>query len=333
MEDLDALDVPDIDEASARFQQLFASQDTGVSPPIAAQSVLHVPGIEQPSITNLYDTILEDWIAPLPTETPVPVRQAKERLARRIAAEVTLASTQFRPKEEKHRSANLGGPASLPVLLSTSVDALPSSLPTPPQSSVPPSSPLFPEPLKPSTGDLLSRLRKHLKVEDDSSRTQIVLPPSVSELLSHWQPGTDPSTYDWEATERAIRPDADDEETQKQREEERKKKERRDRRQRREDERLRAKIQASSQSAFTQPAFPRSSPGPSFGGMAASSQVPVPTSSQIPSHVHSQGAAFGGFGGFGGMNSMVPQSQVEPGKFGGQPDKKKKKGKSRVSGF
>ncbi|KAJ4334324.1 hypothetical protein N0V87_006976 [Didymella glomerata] len=272
MEDLDALDVPDIDEASARFQQLVASQDTGVSPPIAAQSVLHVPGIEQPSITNLYDTILEDWIAPLPTETPVP-------------------------------------------------------------SSVPPSSPLFPEPLKPSTGDLLSRLRKHLKVEDDPSRTQIVLPPSVSELLSHWQPGTDPSTYDWEATERAIRPDADDEETQKQREEERKKKERRERRQRREDERLRAKIQASSQSAFTQPAFPRSSPGPSFGGMAASSQVPVPTSSQIPSHVHSQGAAFGGFGGFGGMNSMVPQSQVEPGKFGGRPDKKKKKGKSRVSGF
>ncbi|KAF3043106.1 hypothetical protein E8E11_008085 [Didymella keratinophila] len=327
IENLDALDVPDVDEASAKFQQLATSQGTSVLRPVAAQSVLRIPGNGQPSVANLYDTILEDWIAPLPTETPVPVRQAKERLARRIAAEVTLASTQLRPKEEEQH------PASLPSLPSKPADLLSSSLPTPPPSSVPPSSPLFPEALQPRTSDPLSRLRRHLRIGDGSSTTPANLPPTVSELLSHWQPGTDPSTYDWAATERATRPDAGHGETQEQREEERKRKERRERRQRREDERLRAKTQASSQSAFTQPTFPRSSPGPTVGGMAASSQVPIPTSSKMPSHVHSQGGAFGGFGGFGGMNSMVPQSQVEPGKFGGRPEKKKKKGKGRVSGF
>lgn len=333
METLDTLDVPDIDEASARFQQLVASQGSSILRPIASPSVLRVGGNEQPSFTNLYDTILEDWIAPLPVQTAVPVRQAKERLARRIAAEITLASTQLRPVEEERSSESSSGLASLQVLLPRPVDLLPSSLPTPPQSSIPPSSPLFPETLKPSTNDPLLRLRKHLKVDNDLVGISMLLPPSVSELLSHWQPGTDPRTYDWEAAERAIRPDAADEESQEQQEEERKRKERRARRQRREDERLWAKTQASSQPAFMQPLFPRSSPGPAFDAMAASSQVPVPTSSQIPSHVRSQGGAFGGFGGFGGMNSMVPQSQVEPGKFGGRNDKKKKKGKSRVSGF
>lgn len=334
MEDFDALDVADIDEASAKFRQLAASQGTTILRPIAAQSTLRLPGNEQPSIARLYDTILEDWIAPLPTQTPVPVRQAKERLARRVAAEVTLASTKLQPKEEEHPPTRSSAPASLPVLPSKPVDPSSSSLPTPPQSSVPPSSPLFPETLRSNTSDPLSRLRKHLKIDDNSSRTPTILPPSVSELLSHWQLGTDPSTYDWEATERAIRPDANDEESQEQREEERKKRERRERRQRREDERLRAKTLASSQSTFAQPAFPRSSPGPTIGGMAPSSQVPVPTSSQMPSLVHNRGGSQGGvFGGFGGINSMVPQSQVEPGKFGGRPDKKKKKGKSRVSGF
>lgn len=334
MENLDALYVPDVDEASARLQQLVTSQGTSILRTIAAQSVLRIPGRENWSITNLYDTILEDWVAPLPTQTPIPVRQAKERLARRVAAEITLASMQLRSKEEEQPLASSSGSTSLPVLPSKPVDSLPSSLPTPPQSSVPPSSPLFPDTFKPNTSDLLLRLRKHLTIDDDSSRMPTILSPSVSELLSHWQPGTDPSIYDWEATERSIRPDAADEESQEQLEEERKKKERRERRQRREDERLRAKTQASSQSAFTQPVFPRSSPGPSIGGMAASSQVPVSASSQVPSHLHVQGGGtFGGFGGFGGMNSMLPQSQIEPGKFGGRPDKKKKKGKSRVSGF
>ncbi|KAF2631282.1 hypothetical protein BU25DRAFT_446165 [Macroventuria anomochaeta] len=328
-----AVDVPDIDEASSRIDQLFANTDPEISHllrRIAPVHVLHLLDSEWPSISALYDAILQEWIAPLPAEIPVPVRHAKERLARRVAAEVSLASVQLRPKEEEQPNVGSGDPMPLPILPSKPANMFPSSLPTPPQSSVPPSSPLLPEYLRPPTRDPLSRLRRHLTINDESSMMPTILPPSVSELLSHWHPGTDPSTYDWEATERALRPEMPDEKSQELRERERKKKERREKRQRREDELMRAKSQTNSQSVFSQPAFPRSSPGPTFGGMAASSQVPVPTSSQMPSQVQSQG---GSFEGFGGVHSMVPQSQVEPGRFGGRPDKKKKKGKSRVSGF
>lgn len=336
MESLDSIDVHDVDEGSARVGQLFADDDTQSTyslRPIAAARVLSLPRTEQTCVASLYDIILQDWIAPLPAEVSVPVRQAKERLARRIAAEVTLASAQLKFKDDEQLDIATNQSLSLPILPPKPADALPPPLPTPPQSSVPPSSPLLADFVPPLRSDPLSRLRKYLAITDGASMTPTVLPPSVSELLTHWQPGTDPNTYDWEATERALGPDAPDEESQELRERERKRKERRDKRQRREDELMRTKTQTSSQAVLSQPAVPRSSPGPSFGGMAASSQVPIPTSSQTLSQVQSQAGGFGGFGGIGGVRSMVPQSQVEPGRFGGRPDKKKKKGKSRVSGF
>ncbi|KAJ8118732.1 hypothetical protein OPT61_g340 [Boeremia exigua] len=333
MEFLESVDVADVDEDSERLEQVFADenpQNTYSLRPIATPNVLRLPSTQQTSIADLYDIILRDWIAPLPADISVPVRQAKERLARRVAAEVTLAGASLRPRVEEQPGIAPGQPMSLPILPPKSASLLPSSsLPTPPQSSVPPSSPLLTEYVRPLAGDPLSRLRKHLTIDDESSSLPMVLAPSVSELLSHWQPGTDPSTYDWEATERTLRPEMLDDESQESREKERKKKERRDKRQRREDELMRAKTQTSSQPMFLPPAGPRSSPGPSFGGMAASSQVPMPMS-QMSSQVHGVG---GGFGGFGGGHGMMPQSQAEPGKFGGRPEKKKKKGKSRVSGF
>lgn len=334
MESVDSIDVSDVDEGSAKVDQLFADNDphsTYTLCSIAAARILHLPPTEQSSITDLYDTVLQHWVASLPIEVSVPVRQAKERLARRIAAEITLASAFLKLKEDQESSVGMGQPLSLPILPSKPAVLLPPSLPTPPQSSVPPSSPLLPDFVQPSSNDPLSRLRKHLTIaDDDAPMPRNVLPPSVSELLSHWQPGTDPTLYDWEATERTMRPDTLDEESQELRERERKRKERRDKRQRREDELMRTKTPTSSQPMFSQPAVPRSSPGPVLGGMVPSSQIPVPTSSQITGQVSGQ---LGGFGRFGGANSMMPQSQVEPGRFGGRPDKKKKKGKSRVSGF
>jgi RNA polymerase I-specific transcription initiation factor RRN6 len=119
--------------------------------------------------------------------------------------------------------------------------------------------------------------------------------------------------YNWASLERTLRPEDLDEESQQQREKERKKRERRDKRQQREDELVRAK-------AVTQPTtFPRSSPGPMLGGIDSSSQMPSQGQSQ--GHVSFQS---------GGL--MMPQSQVERGKFGGKLDKKRKK-KGRISGF
>lgn len=337
MDILEALDLSDVDEASVQVDQLFEVGNSAYRlKRIAPSHVLRLPEIEQINIANLYDTILEDWIAPLPAEVSVMVRQAKERLARRVAAEVILSSAHLLSEDETLPLSASNDAVSLPGVPLKAAELLPSTLPTPPQSSVPPSSPLFPEARPASATDPLSRLRSYLSINDVTPLTPATLTPSVSELLSHWQPGSDPNLYDWEATEYALRPGSLDEEDQESRERERKRREKRERRQKREDELIRAKSQTSSQPMYTQPTILRSSPGPSFGGMAASSQVPIPTSSQIPSHVHSQGAGLGGFGGFGGFrgaSSMLPQSQVEPGRFGGRPDKRKKKGKSRVSGF
>lgn len=339
MDLVENIDLSDVDEASTKVGQLFEdsnSQNAYLLESIAPLSVLRLPEIEQPSIANLYDTILQEWIAPLPAEVSIAVRQVKERLSRRVAAEVILSSARLRAKNEESTSGFSGDAVSLPILPSKPAEVLPSTLPTPPQSSVPPSSPLFPATGTLPAADPLSRLRRYLSINNDTPTTPKTLPPSVSELLSHWHPGSDPGKYDWEATERALRPETLDAEDQETRERARKRREKREKRQKREDELIRAKSQTSSQAMFTQPMVPRSSPGPSFGGMAASSQAPFPTSSQGPSHVYSQrvnSGAFGGFGGFAGANSMLPQSQVEPGRFGGRPDKKKKKGKNRVSGF
>ncbi|OSS44201.1 hypothetical protein B5807_11251 [Epicoccum nigrum] len=334
MDQLDAIAVTDVDEASSRLDQLIADDDPQITyklQPIARSQVLGLSEAKQGGIADLYDMILQDWIAPLPTEVPVALRQTKERLARRVAAEVTLASVHLGPRQEEESSLAVSVDlASLPILPSKPVDSLPSTLPTPPQSSVPPSSPLIPEFRSHSITDPLSRLRKYLTIGENTPVTPNVLPSSVSELLSHWQPGSDPSSYDWEATERALRPEAIDEESQELLERERKRKEKREKRQKRENELLRARSHTSSQPLYSHPAFPRSSPGPTLGGMIASSQVPGPTSSQMSSQVQGHGSPFVGFG--GGIN-MMPQSQVEPGRFGGRPDKKKKKGKSRVSGF
>jgi RNA polymerase I-specific transcription initiation factor RRN6 len=142
----------------------------------------------------------------------------------------------------------------------------------------------------------------------------------VAQGLAHWQLGSDPHAYDWASLERALQSKDLDEESQLQREKERKKRERREKRQQRENELMKAKLELTRSNAVSQPtAFPRSSPGPMLGGMGNSSQVSSQSQSQIQVPPH-------------GGSFMMPQSQVERGKFGGKLDKKKKK-KGRISGF
>jgi RNA polymerase I-specific transcription initiation factor RRN6 len=168
----------------------------------------------------------------------------------------------------------------------------------------------------PVRSDPLTRLSKRLR-NKDPSKDLGVIPPTISQHLTHWQFGKHPSTYDWLAAEQALQAEEDlDEQSQQQLEKERRKKERREKRQQRENELMRAKVES-------QPAvFPRSSPGPTFSGMASSSQVLSQAYGGVPFPKSA----------FGGGSLMVPQSQLEPGKFGGRPDKKKKK-KGRISGF
>jgi RNA polymerase I-specific transcription initiation factor RRN6 len=333
--------VSDIDEASALLNSLVndhAAEDLVTVGQIASASALHLGGDEQPTISGVYDSILQNWVASLPKDVPVRVRQHKERLARRVAAEVMLASTRVTQRDSQLRTAT-GQPSlshdsgiAMPILSSQllasqmSSQPLPAPLPSQSQSQSQSHSQPLPSAPPSALADPLARLRKHLKFRDDEATgPQPALAPSVTQLLSHWQPGANPSTYNWDTIERADCADNLDEASQRQLEKARKKKERLERKQQRENEL--AKSQPSSQPfsvplpssqpfPFTMPtAFPKSSPGPMLG----SSQMPF---TQVP------------LPGTGTQSQGLPgaQSQVVPGRFGGRVERKKKK-KNRVSGF
>jgi len=356
------IQVSDVDEASTLLHGLSTPEDQDdlvAVRRIASAHVLHLGDEEQPTISSVYDSILQNWIASLPSDVSLRIRQRKERLARRVAAEVMLSITRIQQRKSQAQvtapepSLSQDSGIAMPVLSSqpvatnsTDPTSWMSSQPLPtPSSSQSESSSQSSVPSI-STTDPLARLRKHLKFRDDTvAEPQTAMPPNVSQLLSHWQPGVDPQTYDWEAIERADRAEHLDEGSQKRAEKARKRKERRERNQQRENDLARA--QPSSQPftfpqatfhpsaiappssrlfTFSKPAaYPRSSPGPMLGGIASSSQVPGQLFTQVPlpgTGSQSQGAP----------GTFAAQSQVEPGRFGGRPDKKKKK-KGRVSGF
>ncbi|KAF1919926.1 RNA polymerase I-specific transcription-initiation factor-domain-containing protein [Ampelomyces quisqualis] len=345
------IDVPDVDEASSSLQDLLlsAGQDgTRELLRIAAVSLLHLGDDEQITLASLYDSILQSWVAPLPREISLRIRQRKERMARRIAAEIMLACTRVNHREAEPAS-NLSKPGwsqdsgvSVPILSSQPLESSPVARPS--SQPLPTSRRLQPElqsPLSQTSGpsssqarsyqptfftlaDPLVRLSKHLKLKEDAE-PQSTIPDSVHQVLRHWDPGADPSNYDWTAAEHADHVEAIDENSQQQLEKARRRKVRREKKQRKEDEL--AQVQPSSQPfAFAKPtSFPRSSPGPMLGGIGSSSQAPSQVFSQVPlpgTGSRSQTS----------FNPFAVQSQVEPGKYGGRPDKKKKKkGSSRGS--
>jgi RNA polymerase I-specific transcription initiation factor RRN6 len=339
-----SIEVSDVDEASSSLQELFdtTDQDGAVCiRHIAPIRLLHLGEDENTTISELYDVILQSWLAPMPSNAPLRVRQHKERLARRIAAEVTMAATRCQlhyPAAESQLGLSQINSLAVPILSSQPLLDSPSKssqwassqpLPSPPLTqrslSEPQSSPQPSPPDALGSADPLVRLSKHLKFKEDSI-LHTSIPASVEQLLSHWQPGTDPRSYEWDAAERANRTDSLDESSQKMLEKARKRKERREKKQQRENELMRT--QSSSQPfTFMKPtAFSRSSPGPMLGGIGSSSQASSQPFTQVPLPGTGFQSSQPGF------NPFAVQSQVGPGKYGGRLDKKKKK-KNRVSGF
>ncbi|KAF1965289.1 hypothetical protein BU23DRAFT_604296 [Bimuria novae-zelandiae CBS 107.79] len=314
--------VDDIDEVSAKLEELSLTEHAS-SLELRRIASDHVLGFvddkvqESLPLSSVYDLVLQNWVASLPGSIPARIRQNKERMARRIATGLVLASTRVRESKDVDFTATHPGPSqdsavalslSLPLYSSQPDLQLPSSQPN--------ESNGFDVPPAPNTvsSDLLTRLSKHLAV---NSSKPLEIRPSISQVLTHWQLGTDPSKYDWEATERAFAEELELEQegTQKRREKARRKKERQAKRQKKENQRFTGRVESglveSQPQMLRQPQVQRSSPGPYFPG---SSQAPTQSSSQM----------------FGGMLGV--QSQVEPGRHGGRLAKKKK-GKSRMSGF
>lgn len=304
--------VSDIDEASSRLQHLLSLNTFGHKielRKIASDQALDLlDGRAQPPLTALaiYDQLLDTWVASLPGDIPVRVRQQKELLARRMAVELMLSIFRIRRSEDPSRPVD---PHSVPSQdIAISLPTLPSR-PQPSQapssqSSYPMSS-ISEEPVVPGSSppasEPLKRLAEHLHVD----KRMEAVPPSVAGVLTHWEIGSDPRAYDWEAAESGLGEDAemDHEQSQERREKRRRRRERLEKRQQRENNMFRA--QTSSQ-----PHFARSSPGPAV--VVESSQPQAQSQSQT-------------------FSGLFIQSQVEAGRYGSRPAKKK--GKGRVSGF
>lgn len=301
--------VDDVDEASEKMHSLSIMPHASSLEfrRIASDAVLgfgNGQGEGPYALSSVYDQILQNWVAPLPTSIPVRTRQNKESMARRIAAGIVLGSTRIRHSDSREDVVD-----SQPETSQDSAVALSSSLPQYSSQSGDSDGPASQPRSTFNASNPLARLSKHLLIGNTS---QPEIAPSINQVLSHWQLGTDPSLYDWEATERALEEEIELEEegSQKRREKARRKKERHVKRQKRENDLFSGRVEAGNMES--QPQTLRSSPGPVF----------ATNSSQV--HASSQSQAFGGM--------LGVQSQVEPGKHGGRPAKKKKV-KSRMSGF
>jgi RNA polymerase I-specific transcription initiation factor RRN6 len=307
--------VEDIDDASTKLQELSSTNAyvSSLEPRrIASDLVLGFRGEgsqEPSSLSSVYDLVLQHWVASLPENISARIRQSKERMVRRLATRLLLASMRIRPSNDgknlpaTQHDSNLHLAVThspLPQYSSQSDWLSQSSLPSDPISlDTPPIS-------KASLSNSLARLSKHLHM---INITPPEVPPSIIQVLSHWQLEADPAAYDWEATERAFAEELELEQEgmPKKRERARRKKERQVKRQKRENQLFTGRVESGK--VESQPQLLRSSPGPA-PAPAISSQVLAPNQSQ----------------------PFVVQSQVEPGKHGGRPIKKKKV-KSRMSGF
>ena len=228
--------VGDLGAAVIRFQSLqSSSQDEDTTFPesqaedgtLIRQSKLR--RIDIPESLNLainlgdlsatYGDISRDWIANLPENLSELARSTKEQLAKRMAAEVFLAGHILLPDERLSEQTKQTQPDlsieekvdewNLPMRSAASGAASSSQiqhgtprLPTP--SNTMPSRATTPSAMTstslPSTH--ITHDITHLTKYTTFSKP--ALPRYTSRVLAHWDPGTDPSDYDWQQASRAL---------------------------------------------------------------------------------------------------------------------------------
>jgi RNA polymerase I-specific transcription initiation factor RRN6 len=329
------IQISDIDYSAAEFNDLVTQSmdpssdvDDGETSlllsRIASNAALNIGLGDATDLVAVYDNIIARWLIPLSHDVPGRVRLVKEQLVRRVAAQVCLASYVLRhepvkPAEEETQTlesqASGGASFSHPYFSQ-------SSLPTPSPTATPSLTTATSLSSHPSTLEIpeYERLQRYTTFASRKS-TPGTLPKALTNTLAHWTIGGNPDDYDWLATQREQerRAEEDDEDlTPKERARLKRRAERLLFKQRREALKASAMAIASSQApgiiSASQPTF------------ATSSRSEAPNDTQNARGVASQGITM--------LASSQAQpsifaSQVQPGRFGGKPAKKKR----RVVGF
>ncbi|KAG9942991.1 hypothetical protein KCU85_g8950, partial [Aureobasidium melanogenum] len=249
---------------------------------------------------------------------PGRVRLVKEQLARRIAAEICLAShvirqTPVRPSEEETAAETQATEDDV----SSQTNFPQSSLPTPSPTATPSLTTVTSLSSHPSTlvSSEFARLRRYTTFSSEKP-TPAPLPKGLTNTLAHWTLDGNPDDYDWLAVQREQEKKAEEEDedlTPKERARLKRRAERMLLKQRRESQKASAMDFASSQVpgivSASQPAFatPSRSEAPKVpqSARAASQGTQLLASSQAQPNMFT--------------------SQVQPGRFGGKPAKKKRK--------
>ncbi|ODH49673.1 hypothetical protein GX48_04197 [Paracoccidioides brasiliensis] len=309
------------------------------------------------SVTKLYDSLVHDWLFPLPGDVPNKIRMAKEKMIRNIVMQLILSriiitrrpdvelpvSHHISESEDLHSYLPSSAPASIeplpqsknPTLTVTSSTGqtgldTDSVLPTSSQAATTATTTTTdttPTPgtsAQPQTPYSTLRLYTALKLQQPPT-----LPRRITSTLSHWKLGTDPSTYNWRAAVHRLREEEIETESQSASR----------RRKRRERHRLQKQQSQSQQSlGVNADSYAASS-------LVSGSQVPVVRmsgrQSQRVGQSQESGSLLGSGMGIGapavlssqGIEEVdVPMTQVEKGLFGGRNMGRKKK-KKRAAGF
>lgn len=232
LDDIDqgAEDLAGLVATALRFQDTEAQRSFMVLPLHLSKlfhGVLNVPqGVRSGlDFLDTYKQLVTDWVTSLPhgiNGIPDQTRIMKEKMIRQITLDLCLArliriSNTTDPKATQAgigavESTNQHQPPVKPtksssgnaISLRSSQWQLPSSQILPSQqdssSQIPPSStPSAPsEPAKETQNKLYTNLAAFTTLREPRQ------PRNVAMLLSHWKPGTDPSTYEWNKTSQML---------------------------------------------------------------------------------------------------------------------------------
>lgn len=157
----------------------------GLSSSSTAGSARSTDPSAKSDLVDAYDSLVNDWVSSLPHDIPVRTRIMKENAARSVAADLVLSQITVTrgwdgPKQTRHEVQTTD---------SDMADFLRASEITPSGELEAGSTT---QPSRSQTYPGLSSLT--------TFNEQQQMPQNVATMLSHWQPGTNPASYDWQAT-------------------------------------------------------------------------------------------------------------------------------------
>ncbi len=200
------LHIIDVDDDLEQFENFISTFNSQQGRDLKLERLPIVPSARSTTgrLTSIYDAIVRTHLTPLSPQTPDRVRVNKERLGRRVTADLLLASTAIFPAPttrtgDMNQDTVSERATSQPTQASSS-SALTTSRPTSTTAATT-ASPATEEDL------IITRLRQYATISPPSAvPLSLSTNPTLTSILRHLptSPHTHPATYNYRATERTL---------------------------------------------------------------------------------------------------------------------------------